>query len=172
MHIVPTKMWQFWPTKNIQAFASQISACTGPPGSYSESKQKKTEKNGSVLNHPQKDWCWSWSSDILATWCKEPAHWKRPWCWERLTGGGEGDDRGRDGWMASSTQWTWVWASAGSWWRTVKPGVLQSMEVTKSQTWLNNWTELTEDISVKRPGALIGHLDFLLPNFSGVYCGL
>ena len=53
--------------------------------------------------------------------------WKRPWCWERLKAGGEGDDRGWDGWMASPTQWTWVWASSRSWWWTGKPGVLQSM---------------------------------------------
>ena len=52
----------------------------------------------------------------LATWCKELIHWKRPWCWERLKAGGEGDDRGWDGWMASSTQWTWVWVNSGSWW--------------------------------------------------------
>ena len=54
-------------------------------------------------------------------------HLKRSWCWERLRAVGEGDDRGWDGWMASPTQWTWVWASSGSWWRTGKPGVLQSM---------------------------------------------
>ena len=54
-------------------------------------------------------------------------HLKRPWCWERLRAGGEGDDRGWDGWMASPTRWTWVWASSGSWRWTVKPGVLQSM---------------------------------------------
>ena len=54
--------------------------------------------------------------------------WKRPWCWERFKSGREGDDRGWDGWMASSTQWTWVWASSGCWWWTGKqPGVLQSM---------------------------------------------
>ena len=53
-----------------------------------------------------KDWCWSWSSNTLTTWCKEPTHWKRPWCWERLRAGGEGDDRGWDGWMASLTEWT------------------------------------------------------------------
>ena len=47
-------------------------------------------------------------SFTLATWCKEPTHWKRPWCWERLRAGGEGSNRGWDGWMASSTQWTWV----------------------------------------------------------------
>ena len=52
-----------------------------------------------------KDWCWSWNSNTLATWCKELTHWKRPWCWERLRAGG-GDDRGWDGWMASLTQRT------------------------------------------------------------------
>ena len=70
--------------------------------------------------------------------------WKRPWCWERLKAGEEEDDRGWDGWMASLTQRTWVWVSSGSWWRTGKPEVLQSMGVTKSQTWLSNWTEMTQ----------------------------
>ena len=51
-----------------------------------------------------KDWCWSWNSNTLATWCKELTLLKRPWCWERLKAGGEGDNRGRDGWMASLTQ--------------------------------------------------------------------
>ena len=54
-------------------------------------------------------------------------HLKRPWCWERLKVGGEGGDRGWDGWMASLIWWTWVWVSSGSWWWTGKPGVLQSM---------------------------------------------
>ena len=63
----------------------------------------------------------------LATWYEELTHWKRPWCWERLKAGGEGDDRGWDGWMASLTQWTWVWVNSGSWWWTGRPGVLQSM---------------------------------------------
>ena len=52
--------------------------------------------------------CWSWNSNTLTTWCEELTHLKRPWCWERLKAGGEGDDRGWDGWMASPTQWTWV----------------------------------------------------------------
>ena len=60
-------------------------------------------------------------------WYKELTHLKIPWCWERLKVGGEGDVRGWDGWMALPTQWTWVWASPGSWWWTGKPGVLQSM---------------------------------------------
>ena len=81
----------------------------------------------SVLNIHRKDWCWSWNSNTLATWCKELTHLKRPWCWERLKAGGEGDYRGWDGWMASPTQWTWVWVDSGSWWWTGRPGMLQSI---------------------------------------------
>ena len=80
----------------------------------------------STLNIHWKDWCWSWISNSLATWCKELTHWKRPWRWERLKVGAEGDDRRRNGWMASLTEWTWVWVSFGRWWRTGKPGALQS----------------------------------------------
>ena len=71
--------------------------------------------------------------------------WKRPWCWERLKAGGEGDDRGWDGWMASPTRWTWVWVSSGSWWWTGKPGVLQCMGLQRvGHDWMTelNWTEL------------------------------
>ena len=70
---------------------------------------------------------WGWSSNTLDIWCEELTHWKRPWCWERLKTGGEGDDRGWDGWMASPTHWTWVWVNSGSWWWTGRPGMLQSM---------------------------------------------
>ena len=63
----------------------------------------------------------------FGTWGEEPTHWKRPWCWERLRAGGEGDDRGWDVWMASPIQWTWIWANPGRWWRTGEPSVLQSM---------------------------------------------
>ena len=73
-----------------------------------------------------KGWCWSWNSSTLTTWWEEPTLWKRPWCWERLKAGREGDDRGWYGWMASSTQWAWVWVNSGSWWWTGRPGVLQS----------------------------------------------
>ena len=79
------------------------------------------------LNVHWKDWCWSWNSNILSTWCKELAHLKRPWWWERLKAGGEGDSRGWDDWMASPTRWTWVWVDSRNWWWTRKPGVLQSM---------------------------------------------
>ena len=62
----------------------------------------------SVLGVHWKDWCWSWNSNTLVTCCEELTHLKRPWCWERLMAGGEGDNREWDGWMASLTQWTWV----------------------------------------------------------------
>ena len=55
----------------------------------------------SVLSVHWRDWCWSWNSNTLATWCEELTHLKRLWCWERLRVGGEGDDRGWDDWMAS-----------------------------------------------------------------------
>ena len=94
----------------------------------------------SVLSVHWKDWCWSWNSNTLATWCKELIHLKRPWCWERLRAGGEGNDRGWDGWMALPTQWTWVWVDFGSQWWTGSPGMLQFMG---SQRVGHNWvTEL------------------------------
>ena len=81
-------------------------------------------------------------AETLATWCKELTHWKRPWCWERLKVGGEGANRGWDGWMASPTQWTWVWVNSGSWWYTGRRGMLQSMG-SQSRTRLSDWTELS-----------------------------
>ena len=98
----------------------------------------------SVLGVHWKDWCWSWNFNTLATSCEELTHWKRPWCWDRLRAGGEGDDWGWDGWMASLTQWTWVWVNSGSWWWTGRPGVLQSMGSQKiGHDWVTelNWTE-------------------------------
>ena len=94
------------------------------------------------LNINLKDCCWSWSSNTLATCWEELTHWKRPWCWERLKVGGEGDDRGWDGWMASLTQWTRVWASPRRWWRTGKPGMLQSMGLKRvgHDRARSNWT--------------------------------
>ena len=72
-------------------------------------------------------------------------HWERSWCWERLKVGGAGDDRGWDSWMASLTQWTWVWVNSRSWWWTQKPGMLQSMGSQRvKRDWATelNWTEL------------------------------
>ena len=74
---------------------------------------------------------------------EELTHWKRPWCWERLKAGGEGDDRVWD-WMASPTQWTCVWVNSRSWWWTWRTGVLQSLGWQRvRQDWVTelNWTE-------------------------------
>ena len=95
------------------------------------------------LNIHRKDWCWSWNSNTLATWCKELSHWKRPWCWERFKAE-EGGDRGWDDWIALLSRWTWVWARSRSWWWTGKPGVLQSMGLQRvGHDWEIelNWSE-------------------------------
>ena len=89
----------------------------------------------------RKDWCWSWNSSTLATWCEELTHWKRPWWWERLKAGGEGVDRGWDGWMALPTQRAWVWVNSRSWWWTRRPGMLQCMGSQRVWTRLSDWTD-------------------------------
>ena len=98
----------------------------------------------SVLNIHWKNWCCSWNSDTLATWCEELTHLKRPCCWERLKAGGEGDNRGWDGWMASPTQWTWLWGNSRSWWWAGRPGEQQPMgSQSIRHDWATelNWTE-------------------------------
>ena len=77
-------------------------------------------------------------------------------------------DRGGDGWMASLTQWTWVWANSRNWWRTEKPGCAAVPGITKSQTRLSDWTELNWKL---RTVPLIfanfhyshGHINFIFP---------
>ena len=80
----------------------------------------------------------------MATWCKELTHWKRLWCWEGSGAGGEGDNRGWDGWMASWTRWTWVWVNSGRWWWTGRPGMLRLMGSQRvGHDWVTelNWIE-------------------------------
>ena len=105
-------------------------------------------KRKSTLNIHWKDWCWSWNFNTLATWCKELTNWKRPWCWEKLKAGGEGDDRGWDGRMASPTWWMWVWASSGGWWCTGKPGMLQSNRFQRV------WHDWATELNWIKPGVL------------------
>ena len=90
----------------------------------------------------------NWNSNTLATWYKEQTYLKRPWCWKRLKAGGEGDDRGWDSWMASPTQWTWVWVNSESWWLSGRPGVLQSMGLQRvGHGWATklNWTAFSSE---------------------------
>ena len=120
-----------WTLKRLSAKELMPSNCGAGEGSW-ESLGLQGDQTGqswrkSNLNIHWKDWCWSWSSNTLAMWYEELTHWKRPWCWERLKVGGEGDNKGWNGWMASPTQWTLVWASSGIWWWTGKSGMLQSM---------------------------------------------
>ena len=99
----------------------------------------------SALGFLWKEWCWSWNSSNLVTSSKELTHWKRLWCWEGLRAGGERDDRGWDGWMASLTQWTWVWVNSASLWWTGRPGVpgfMGSQRVGHDWATELNWTEL------------------------------
>ena len=97
----------------------------------------------SALGFLWREWCWSWNSSTFATSCEELTRWKRLWCWEGLRAGGEGDNRGWDGWMALQTRWTWVWVNSGRWWWTGRPGVLRFMGSQRvGHNWVTelNWT--------------------------------
>ena len=142
-------MWELdykesWAPKNWCFWTVVLEKTLESPLNY-----KEIQPVHSKGDHPGchwKDWCWSWNSNLLATWGKELTHWKRPWRWERLKAGGEEEDRGWDGWMASPTQWTWVWVDSRSWWWTGRPGMLQFMGSKRVRhNWATelNWTELS-----------------------------
>ena len=98
----------------------------------------------SALGFLWSEWCWSWNSSTLATSGEELTHWKRLWCWEGFRAGGEGDNRGWDGWMASPTWWTSVWVNSGKWWWTESPGMLRFMGLQRVR---HDWaTELNWSI--------------------------
>ena len=92
---------------------------------------------------------------------------ERLWCWEGLGAGGEGDDRGWDGWKASPTRWTWVWVNSGSWWWTGRPGMLRFMGSQRvGHDWVTelNWTKPKGKLhpGKSRPFMFISHF-LLLP---------
>ena len=128
------KNWCFWTVMLEKAFESPLDCKeiqpVHPKGDQSWVFIERTDVEAETLT--------------LATWCEELTYLKRPWCWKRLKAGGEGDDWRWDGWMASPTQWTWVWVNSGSWWWTGRPGMLQSMGSERvGHDWATelNWTE-------------------------------
>ena len=84
-------------------------------------------------------------SNTLATRCKEPSHWNSPQCWERLILGGEGENRGWDGWMASLMRWTRVWVGSGSWWWQGSLACWRQKEETTKDVMVRQhlWTQWT-----------------------------
>ena len=113
-----------------------------------------------------KNWKWLLLG-TLATSCEELTHWKRLWCWEGLGAGGEGDDRGWDGWMASLTRWTWVWMNSGSWCWTGRPGVLR---FTGSQRVGHEWaTDLIWSDLIWGTGKGVGGLVFHQMLYEGTF---
>ena len=141
------KSWCFWTVVLQKTLGLQ-----GGPTS--------TPYRKSVLNIHWKDWYWSWNSNTLAIWSEELTHRKRPWCWGRLKAGGEGDDRGWDGWMASPTLWIWVWTSSRRWWWTGWPGILQSIGLQRVRhDWATElyWTEPPGKPPSSQNGSLFGN---------------
>ena len=101
--------------------------------------------------HPKRNQSWIFigrtdaEAETPMLWPPDAKNWftGKDWCRERLKAGGEGEDRGWDDWMASSTQWTWIWVSSGSWWWTGRPGVLRFMGPQRvGHDWATDWTEL------------------------------
>ena len=120
----------------------------------------------SVLGVLWKDW-WSWNSNTLATWCEELTYLKRPWCWERLRAGGEGDDRGWNGWVASPTQCTYIWVNSWSWWWTGRPGVLWFMgsqrvghDWVTELNWNDGWLKMQTEFFL----SIFGYKDLFVSN--------
>ena len=129
--VFPVVMYGFenWTIKKTEHSELMLSNCVAGKDSWGslgqQGDQTGQSKRKSTLNIHCKDWYWSWCSSTLATWCKEPVPQKRPLWWKRLRAGGEGDNRGRNGWMGSLTQQTWASANSGRWWRTGRSGMLQ-----------------------------------------------
>ena len=94
-------------------------------------------------NQPWIDWCWSWNSKTSVTWCKESTHWKKPWCWERLRAGREGDNRGWDGWKSRDTwrnRLVWPWSK--NWSRSKANRVLRREHIVRTKTFLQKHKRL------------------------------
>ena len=139
-----------WAPKNWCFWAVELEKTLRVPWTARRSNQSILKEIS--LGVVWKDWCWSWNSNTSATSCEELTHWKRLWYWDGLGAGGEGDDKGWGGWMASPTWWTWVWVNSGNWWWTRRPGMLQFMGLQRvGHNWATelNWTELSRTYFVR-----------------------
>ena len=128
--VFPVVMYgcESWTIK--KAVCRRIDALNCGVGGHSWETTRKSNQSiltKSFLNILCKDWCWGLNSNTLDPLCEELTHLKRPRFCERMMAGGEDDDSGWDGWMASPTPWTWTWVNSRRWWWTGKPGMLQSM---------------------------------------------
>ena len=123
------KNWCFWIVVLEKTLESPL-----------DSKEiKPINPNGKTMHIHWKDWCWSWSSNTLVTWCEKLTGWENPWCWERLKSGEEGD-RGWDGWMALSTQMDMSLSKLQETVNDREAWCAAVHGVAKSQTWLSDWT--------------------------------
>ena len=159
-------MWELdykesWATKNWRFWTVVLEKTLESPLDCKEIQPVHPKGDQSWIHW--KGWCWS--SNTLATSCEERTHLKRSWCWERLRARGEVDDRGWDGWMASLTQWTWVWVDSWSWWWTGRPGMLWFMgsDTTEQLDWTEN-PDVPQRQESKGPDEL--NIYFLLPQRS------
>ena len=125
------KNWYFWTVLLKRTLESSLDSkeikSVNPKGNKPWIFTGRTDAEAPILWPPDAKILLQRSS------CKDP-HWKRLWHWERLRVGGEGGNRGGEGWIALPTQWTWVWANSGRQWRTGKTVGLQSMGCKDSDT--------------------------------------
>jgi len=148
------KNWCFWTMVLEKTLESPLDSKeiqpVHPKGNQSWIFIARTDAEAETLN-------------TLATWCEDLSHLKRPWSWARLKAGGEGDDRGWDSWMASRTQWTWVWINSRSWWWTGRPGMLLSMGLQRvGHDWTTelNWQKLKPFAIFKTHGLVLSSVCF------------
>ena len=140
----PIMLWRSWAPKNWCFWTVVLEKSPESPLDCKEVQPV----------HPKGDQSWVFirrtdaEAETPILWPPHGKSWligKDPDDGEGLGAGGEGDNRGQDGWMASPTQWTWVWVNSGSWWWTGRHGVLQFMESHRvGHDWATelNWTEL------------------------------